>query len=258
MQKKLFKYTFEILLKIRFKFTILKYRLLILFSQKKFKFDDITKINSPLILISQIQRSGGTLLAQLFDGSDQVYAYPTELQVTRPKWALEKEKNFNILHQEYFHRIAKTKRFSKPSKATWEESYPFDIDLILQKKIFDKLPKKSSREDFDAYFTSFFASFRNYKNTDKSKKKFISAFIPRVNMHDRGLNAFFDFYPDGYLLSIVRHPLSWLASAMKHDRTFSNYNEALATWAISTERSLKSSKGNNRVLIINFGVNHEY
>ena len=38
--------------------------------------------NQNLIIISQIQRSGGTLLTQLFDNHSTLYSYPSELMVT--------------------------------------------------------------------------------------------------------------------------------------------------------------------------------
>jgi hypothetical protein len=36
-------------------------------------------IDAPLFLVSQIPRSGGSMLAQLFDGHPQVYAHPAEI-----------------------------------------------------------------------------------------------------------------------------------------------------------------------------------
>jgi hypothetical protein len=42
-------------------------------------------VREPLVLISQIQRSGGTLLSQLLDGHPEVYAHPGELCIGKPK-----------------------------------------------------------------------------------------------------------------------------------------------------------------------------
>ena len=41
--------------------------------------EHISPVNSPLALISQIQRSGGSLLSQLFDGHPEIHAHPHEL-----------------------------------------------------------------------------------------------------------------------------------------------------------------------------------
>jgi hypothetical protein len=44
-----------------------------------------TPITVPLALISQIQRSGGSLLSQLFDGHPEIYAHPDELKIGYPE-----------------------------------------------------------------------------------------------------------------------------------------------------------------------------
>ena len=41
-------------------------------------------VDRPLILISQVHRSGGSMLAQLFDGHPQVFAHPAELFIGYP------------------------------------------------------------------------------------------------------------------------------------------------------------------------------
>ena len=41
-------------------------------------------VHEPMLLISQVQRSGGTLLAQLFDGHPECLAHPYELKWGRP------------------------------------------------------------------------------------------------------------------------------------------------------------------------------
>ena len=46
---------------------------------------DFSPVTSPLVLISQIQRSGGTLLAQLFDSHPEIHAHPHELKIGKPK-----------------------------------------------------------------------------------------------------------------------------------------------------------------------------
>src|SRR5437667_1135310 len=42
-------------------------------------------VREPLALISQISRSGGTLLSQLFDGHPQCHAHPDELMIGYPR-----------------------------------------------------------------------------------------------------------------------------------------------------------------------------
>ena len=47
--------------------------------------DHIQTVNLPLALISQIQRSGGSLLSQLFDGHPEIHAHPHELKIGFPR-----------------------------------------------------------------------------------------------------------------------------------------------------------------------------
>src|SRR4029079_18763958 len=49
--------------------------------------DHAVPIREPLVLVSQIQRSGGTLLSQLFDGHPECHAHPSEIAIGHPrKW----------------------------------------------------------------------------------------------------------------------------------------------------------------------------
>ena len=47
--------------------------------------EHISPVTAPLALISQIQRSGGSLLSQLFDGHPEIHAHPHELMIGYPK-----------------------------------------------------------------------------------------------------------------------------------------------------------------------------
>jgi len=47
--------------------------------------DHMRPVTTPLALISEIQRSGGSMLSQLFDGHPEVHAHPHELKVGHPK-----------------------------------------------------------------------------------------------------------------------------------------------------------------------------
>ncbi|MEE9610141.1 MAG: hypothetical protein V3W19_02760, partial [Desulfatiglandales bacterium] len=44
----------------------------------------VRPVTVPLALISQVQRSGGTLLSQLFDGHPELHAHPHELKIGYP------------------------------------------------------------------------------------------------------------------------------------------------------------------------------
>jgi hypothetical protein len=45
----------------------------------RFRLNNPVRVDQPMILISQIQRSGGTLLSRLFDSHPAIHAHPYEL-----------------------------------------------------------------------------------------------------------------------------------------------------------------------------------
>ena len=215
------------------------------------------KINSPLILITQIQRSGGTLLSQLFDNHKQIYAYPNELTIWKPKWEFKTlEKKFSKLDNNYINYFALNSEYKKESKSKWNKSYKFYFDLMAQKKIYSQniLKNSSQRSILNAYFTSFFSSWINYRNI-LNNKKYITAFIPRVNTSSQSLKYFFKNYPDGKIITIVRDPLDWLASAKNHNPTsYSDFSYALNLWKKSTNASMRLIKKNQAIGITFFDL----
>ena len=135
------------------------------------------------------------------------------------------------------------------SKSKWNKSYNFYFNLKSQKKIFNKflLNKKGQRNILNAYFTSFFCSWINYR-LEISKKKYLTAFIPRVNLDVESLKYFFKNYPDGRIITIVRDPLDWLASARKHDPSgYKSFREALDLWKKSTLSSMEIIKNRKNI-----------
>ena len=49
------------------------------------RLENVVPVSEPLVLISQIQRSGGTLLLQLLDGHPECHVDPFELKIGHPK-----------------------------------------------------------------------------------------------------------------------------------------------------------------------------
>src|SRR5688572_13947037 len=45
----------------------------------------LVRVDQPLCLVSQVQRSGGSLLSQLFDGHPALHAHPSELRIGYPR-----------------------------------------------------------------------------------------------------------------------------------------------------------------------------
>jgi hypothetical protein len=224
-----------------------------IFLSKFFFSTQIQYVNCPLVLISQIQRSGGTLLSQLFDGSKKNISYPSELTLTNPKQDLEKPKNYYCYKNHQLRYNAESGKYNKQSSVAWDETYDFKFNLAKQKAIFDMFSAVDERDNMNSYFTSFYNSFDNFylSSADLKNINFIFAFIPRLIMSLVSVRYFFSIYPDGYILSVIRNPKSWLASAVKHSPSYADTNKALELWYESTSNAITlDSKYNNCKLII--------
>ncbi|MBW1980800.1 MAG: sulfotransferase [Deltaproteobacteria bacterium] len=222
-------------------------------------------VTEPLALISQIQRSGGTLLSRLFDGHPQLHAHPYELKIGYPKkyfWPVldlrdSPEAWFEILFEDIVVRLFKEGYHKERS----DETFPFIFLPALQKEIFCKylagISRISQRDIFDAYMTSFFGAWLNNYNVLGSKK-FVTGFTPRLSMKVSNMNAFFHVYPDGRLISIVRDPKNWYPSALRHapqkkHNKYGDIDNALAQWQENGAAMLRNKEMfADRVCIIRF------
>ena len=214
------------------------------------------KISTNLILISQIQRSGGTLLSQLFDSHPQLHNYPSELKLTNPKFDWTKKMNFITFKNDPL-LVSAAKQNNYKKEGAGIKNIPlknrFKFNFFLQKKIFFNKKSFSLREKLNSYFTSFFNSFENYNNF-KGSKKYIVAFLPRFILLDQNINLFYKSYKNGKIICIIRSPENWLASCVNHsDEYRENPLNTLMLWKMNTLMTLKAKKKfKKNVIIIDF------
>jgi len=189
---------------------------------RKYCVDHIETIDAPLVLISQVQRSGGSLLSQLFDGHPAALVHPHELKIGHPKntdWPrlsvndspsgifsrLFEHNNVQFMRDGYFKGKGKSKK------------YRFYFIPSLQREIFLKMCSGSGdltdRKILNAYFTSYFNAWLNYRSPLRAK--YVIAFAPRLANDVDNVQGFFTTYPDGKMISILRDPCSWYASARR-------------------------------------------
>ena len=93
----------------------------------------------------------------------------------------------------------------------------------MQKELFSRLERTraedTTRQSLNDYLTSFFNSWLDYQNFYKVEEKlFVTSFIPRVLMFPESQDGFRRDYPDGYIVSSVRHPAGCECSRRAADR----------------------------------------
>ena len=224
--------------------------------------EHIQPVTVPLALISQIQRSGGSMLSQLFDGHPQVHAHPHELKFGYPKKYIwppidlgdHPERWFEILFED---NVVQHLRHGYKKMGKYEETFLFIFLPSLQKKIFLKylnsIKTVALRDVFDAYMTSYFQAWVNNQNLI-GVKKYITAFTPRLAMMDTNMASFFNIYPRGRLISVVRDARNWFPSAVRHQLdNYGDIKKALDQWVDSARSMVRNKqKHGDRVCVITF------
>ncbi len=203
----------------------------------------------PLCLISQIQRSGGTMMSQLLDGHPELLSHPWEIIIGYPTKFNWPELDINKTHEEWFEILGENdlynmveKGYVKPdsNKFARNERFKFDLSLPKLKLKFSELlsdkPPKSQREILDAYFYAFFFSWESYNIT--GKEKYVSGFTPRVLMLLSNIERLNKDYPDGKFISLIRNPISWYASSSRHSKTYQDVDKAIQLWRHSAKTSM--------------------
>lgn len=224
--------------------------------------ENLKPITSPLALISQIQRSGGSMLSQLFDGHPELHVHPHELKVGYPKkfnWPPidlngDQERWFDILFEdsalEHF-------RHGYKKMEKYKDTFLFIFLPTLQKEIFlrylNTISSKTQRDVFDAYMTSYFGAWINNQN-HTGDKKYVAAFTPRLAFMEANMESFFDTYPDGRLISVVRDPQNWFPSACRHkSEKYGDIKKALDQWNESARSMVRNKERyGDRVCMITF------
>jgi hypothetical protein len=224
--------------------------------------EHIQPITVPLALISQIQRSGGSMLSQLFDGHPEVHGHPHELKVGYPKKYNWPPIDLNDRPDRWFEILFEDKvvghfRHGYKKMEKYKDTLLFIFLPSLQKKLFlkyfESIDNLNQRGVFDAYMTSYFGAWVNNQNR-LGDKKFVTAFTPRLAFMETNMLSFFKTYPDGRLISVVRDPKNWFPSANRHQwDKYGKISKALDQWNESTRSIVRNKKTyGDRVCIITF------
>jgi len=201
----------------------------------------LVPVDEPLVLISQIQRSGGSLLTQLLDGHPALHNHPAELHIGTPKdvWpeiplGTSAKKQFAILRERLNERFfAEGYRKRMPEHEQYdEETFPFLQPPALLETLFRRVaPERPerAREVLDAYFTAYFNSWLDNGHLRDGPKRWVTAFTPRLAW-GASRRDFAADYPDGRLIAIVREPHDWYASARAHHPRYADCESSASEW----------------------------
>ena len=222
--------------------------------------EHVVPVTSPLALICEIEGSGGTFLSQLFDGHPELHVHPHELMIGYPEehiWPRidlsdDPERWFEALFEdiagEYNREGYKKEREDK-------ETFPFVFISSLQREIFlrhlDSVQSTTMRDILDGYMTSYFGAWLNNQNYSGSKKV-ITAYAPRLGIMQENVKSFFEVYPDGRLISVIRDPKSWFQSVKKRwPGRYTDVGQAASDWYRSARAMLwnKQQYGDSVCLI---------
>ncbi len=218
----------------------------------------------PLILISQLPRSGGSLLSQLFDGHPNLLVYPWEMRIgypskgTWPKLDLDKSPDYlfaTLFHAELAYMARKGYR--KTGKAKHEHKrVKFSYSPFEHYETFVRLiPRAPTRRQvFDTYLSTFFQAWQ----PGATDSAYVAGFVPRMAMFPESIGRFFADYPDGRLISILRDPADWFASFKAHTRRgvarYADVPTEIELWNDMARSALKDQHdyGDQRFMLLSF------
>ena len=224
--------------------------------------EHVVPVTSPLALISEIEGSRGSLLSQLFDGHPELHVHPHELMIGYPEehiWPRiylsdSPERWFEVLFEDI---VGEYNREGYKNEKDDKETFPFVFITSLQTEIFlnhiGSVQSITLRDIFDAYMTSYFGAWLNNQNYCGSKK-FITAYTPRLGMIKENMESFFEIYPDGRLISLVREPKNWFTSARNsRPGSYADFGQALSVWKKNFQATLgNKERYGDRVCLIEF------
>ena len=222
----------------------------------------IAPLTTPLALISQAPYSGGSLLSRLFDGHSKIHAYPGALipaNTAKNSWpqidlAHKPEDWLKIISN---HFDLKTFRAGFKPDEKGGQRIPHMFLPVLQERIFLKylasLATIKTRDVFDAWMTACFGAWLNYQNHGHDKK-FVTALAPGLVMQSENVENFFEIYPEGRVIALVRDPVQWFVTVSGHEpKTYGDAEWAISRWKESVRAVMETRKKfGDRVCFIKF------
>lgn len=171
-----------------------------------------------LVIISQIQRSGGTLLSELFDNHPQCSVYPGECMLLKGAWPsllrLYYRRKLFSLDDPHFQRYV-TSGYDRSA----DEKSAFVFDFKKRDNTFNPGPFPGEARILSSFFKSIFAGWDNFTgNRNGTVVAFSPALISKLAVDLPARNRY--FAAGGRMITIVRDPGSWYLSARGHSSSY--------------------------------------
>ena len=150
---------------------------------------DVVPVTQPLVLISQVQRAGGTLLNTLLDGHPELHVHPYELHIGHPDKHTWPPLNIDAGPETWLAALREdsTRRlfdhgYRKGSAA--REPLPFLVVPSFLERLFrvlvDERRPQSERAILDAYATAYFNAWIDAQGLRDTPKRWWVGFAPRL------------------------------------------------------------------------------
>lgn len=233
----------------------------------------IMPVTHPALLISEVQRCGGTLLSQLLDGHPNLHVHPQELQIGRPTKYHWPSLDLQGLPEAWFEALQEQAAQLHATEGYFKIAYarkgvpefrndvlPFAFSPKLQYQIFTECLRRievaTQRDILDCYFTSYFNAWIDYQGLyrDPASIKYWVGFVPRLYMQEESVSRFISDYPDGKMVLLSRRPDSWFASAKSHmPKEYADIEQSIALWKEGVERAIAlATRSPESVMLVPF------
>lgn len=206
------------------------------------------KFKNKIILISQLQKSGGHMLLSLLDGHPKLNIYPMELILKKNNQNWFDEKYFIFKNQSTFFLRAVNQ--GQTSNLVKNNVKNFVFSLIQQEKIYNQNKSSKTNLNLILYFFSFFKSWKNYHKTFNNDP--IVFFIPQFFANSETSKKLYEYFEDCTLIYICRDPLTWCRSTKNYRPDKFPTLKKLLQFYINHQKALIKNHSKRNVIIVNY------
>ncbi len=243
------------------------------YNYEKHRLKNLVLTKEPIVAIGSVMRSGGNLLNRLFDNHVNLRTYHFERLFGIFSDFTHSSVNLSLAHFPIIESISDFDNIFKCLahkndyipienarngyvKVNYNNPLPFMYNRRFHKKIFKLLCKNelsNQRDIFNNYLSGFFNSFINYQNLYGIEKKYTTTYWPNFVIYKKNIERFFNVYPDGKLISIIRNPLEWAGSAKRRKPLEFNYQYMDSLWLSSFKNSCEfRTKYPDKFILLDF------